>query len=182
MKKEQLVELGLNDEQIAGVFKLNGLDINDLKDENQVLETKNKQLESQLSDANSKIDEFSNLNIDEIRKESKEYKDKYEQVKADSEKELSKIKTNFAIEKAVIKAGARNAKAVTSLLDYESLQDSNNLENDISEQINKLKETDNYLFADKETIKVVSKSNAPTESVDEKKVNLSDYAQQNRLI
>ncbi len=128
MKKEELLELGLNEEQIQGVFKLNGQDINSIKSERD-------NLKSELEVANNKISDFEKINVDEIKSEIEKYKD-----------EISDLKLNHSIENSLMKSKVKNPKAAKALLDMEVLKNSKNFDVDLETQINNLKKSDDYLF------------------------------------
>lgn len=126
MKKEELLELGLTEEQIQGVFKLNGQDINSIKSERD-------NLKSELEVANNKISELGD----------------YEDVKAEVEKyknEISDLKLNHSIENSLMKSKVKNPKAAKALLDIEALKNSKNFDSDLENQIKSMKESDSYLF------------------------------------
>lgn len=126
MKKEELLELGLTEEQIQGVFKLNGQDINSIKSERD-------NLKSELEVANNKISELGD----------------YENVKSEVEKyknEISDLKLNHSIENSLMKSKVKNPKAAKALLDMEALKNSKNFDSDLENQIKSMKETDSYLF------------------------------------
>ncbi len=126
MKKEELLELGLTEEQIQGVFKLNGQDINSIKSERD-------NLKSELEVANNKISELGD----------------YEDVKAEVEKyknEISDLKLNHSIENSLMKSKVKNPKAAKALLDIETLKNSKNFDSDLENQIKSMKESDSYLF------------------------------------
>lgn len=126
MKKEELLELGLTEEQIQGVFKLNGQDINSIKSERD-------NLKSELEVANNKISELGD----------------YENVKAEVEKyknEISDLKLNHSIENSLMKSKVKNPKAAKALLDIEALKNSKNFDSDLENQIKSMKESDSYLF------------------------------------
>lgn len=126
MKKEELLELGLTEEQIQGVFKLNGQDINSIKSERD-------NLKSELKVANNKISELGD----------------YENVKAEVEKyknEISDLKLNHSIENSLMKSKVKNPKAAKALLDMEALKNSKNFDSDLENQIKSMKESDSYLF------------------------------------
>lgn len=126
MKKEELLELGLTEEQVQGVFKLNGQDINSIKSERD-------NLKSELEVANNKISELGD----------------YEDVKAEVEKyknEISDLKLNHSIENSLMKSKVKNPKAAKALLDIEALKNSKNFDSDLENQIKSMKESDSYLF------------------------------------
>lgn len=164
MTKEELLELGLSEEQITGVFKLNGLAIEGLKSTNSVLEKENEQLKGQITEANEKIEGFKKLDIETIKKEAEEYKTKFEKANSENEEVLNQVKLEFDIEKAILKSGARNEKAVKSLLDIEELKTSKSFKDDLEKQIKTLQEKESYLFkSENPRMKVVGKSNGTLE-------------------
>lgn len=153
MTKEELKALGLNEEQIAEVFKLNGIAVNnakgDLAAKEKELETKTKELEAlqgQLETANKEIESYKEMDIESIKAAADDYKTKYETAKTEAEKEIESLKFEHSLESALSKAGAKNVKAAKALLNIESLRDSKNIDVDIETAITTLKESDDYLF------------------------------------
>lgn len=70
MKTEELKEIGLNDEQIAKVFKLRGKEVedyNELKNNFETLKTENENYKSQVASANEQIEVFKDMDIDSIK-------------------------------------------------------------------------------------------------------------------
>lgn len=126
MKKEELLELGLTEEQIQGVFKLNGQDINSIKSERD-------NLKSELEVANNKISELGDY--ENIKSEVEKYKN-----------EISDLKLNHSIENSLMKSKVKNPKAAKALLDMEILKNSKNFDSDLENQIKSMKESDSYLF------------------------------------
>ena len=183
MTKEELLELGLSEEQITGVFKLNGLAIEGLKSTNSVLEKENEQLKGQITEANEKIENFKGLDIETIKKEAEEYKTKFEKANSENEETLNQIKLEFDIEKAVLKSGARNEKAVKSLLDVEELKTSKNFKDDLEKQIKNLQEKESYLFkSENPRMKVVGKSNGTLEGgITKEQFDAMSYAERVEL-
>lgn len=126
MKKEELLELGLTEEQIQGVFKLNGQDINSIKSERD-------NLKSELEVANNKISELGDY--ENIKSEVEKYKN-----------EISDLKLNHSIENSLMKSKVKNPKAAKALLDMKALKNSKNFDSDLENQIKSMKESDSYLF------------------------------------
>ena len=172
MKTEELKELGLSDEQVEGVFKLRGLEVEKANQTQQALEAQQKEneaLKNQIGIANDEIKAFKDLDIDSIKKRADEYQSKYEESESKRQNEIQDINLNHAIDLGLLKAGARNAKATRALLDYDALKSSRNLDADLASQIEGLKESDNYLFKGEESKESISKGNG----IDNKK-DLSD--------
>lgn len=76
--KVEGLENGLPKEVIDKLMEMNGNSINELKKENEKLKTEKEGLETQLTEANSKIEGFKEIDIDKIRAEVDEWKEKYE--------------------------------------------------------------------------------------------------------
>ena len=155
MKTEDLKKLGLTEEQQTEVFKLNGLAMDKLKEENttltntiQTLETEKETISGQLETANNKIREFTNMDIEAIKTEAADYKQKYEDAETQRALNLKEMNLNHTLETAFLKAGAKNTKAVKALLDIENLKESQNLNEDIEKAISDLRGSDGYLFKD----------------------------------
>ena len=158
MTKEQLVALGLNDEQIAEVFKLNGLAIEDVKKTNATLTQENEVLKTQLSGANEQIEKFADIDVEKIKKEIEVYKEKLKDSEVENAKKLTELELDFEIDKAILASGAKNAKAIKALLDIDGLRESKNFKEDTKVQIEGLKSSDPYMFGDNEKIRVISAS------------------------
>lgn len=160
MTKEQLEALGLNEDQIKEIFKLNGLAIEEAKNKNTTLSQENENLKTQLTQANNQIEKFKEIDVEAIKTEAENYKTKFEQSEADNAKKLAELELDFEIDRAIITSGARNAKAIKALLDTSVLKESKNLKEDMEAQINGLKESDSYLFAtsEEETVRIVTPS------------------------
>lgn len=150
MTKEELLELGLTEEQIPGVFKINGKDVEkakgDLKGKEETIET----LQGQLKTANKEIEDFKELDVKEIEKRANDYKEKFETAETEAKKKLENIQFEHELENAIRDSKAKNVKAVKALLDIETLKDSKNQIEDIKQALEATKEENDYLFGDDE--------------------------------
>lgn len=146
MTKEQLLELGLNEEQIKEVFRLNGIAVNNAKDEAETIKAENERLKEQLEKANTTIEEFKEMDIEGIKAAADEYKAKYEETENKYKEELEKIKFNHALDKALAKAKARNTKAVRALLDLDNLKLADDKILGLDEQLEQLRKENDFLF------------------------------------
>lgn len=82
MNREELSKIevegkNLPKEVIDKIMELNGNSINELKKENDKLKTEKEGLESQLTEANSKIEGFKEVDVEKIKAEVDEWKEKY---------------------------------------------------------------------------------------------------------
>lgn len=91
MNKEQLKALGLNDEQITEVFKLNGKAIAKEQQRADSTEIALEDTKKMLTDANAKIEGFKDLDIDTIKAEAQKYKDELETTRRESEDRINAL-------------------------------------------------------------------------------------------
>lgn len=156
MKRKQLEELGLDEEQVNAVMKAYGESINDYKDKAEKVDG----LESQIEDYKNQISERDNqLNglkeqaegNEELQQKIKDLQDENVQIKKDSDQKLKQQKKQSKLELALKDAGARNPKAVKALLNDElvNLDENDNLVG-LNEQLEGLKESDSYLFGEEQ--------------------------------
>lgn len=148
MKTEELKALGLTDDQIAAVMKHNGQDVENAKGKYADYED----LKHQLSEAGKIIEELKGKagDTEAIQKMADDWKQKAEKAEKDGKARLDALRFEHALERALGKAGAKNAKAVRALLDPEKLKlDVEKDEiNGLKEQLEKVKEENDFLFRD----------------------------------
>lgn len=148
MTKEELIALGLTEEQIPGVFKINGIDVEKAKGDLSTKETELASIKEQLQNANTQIESFKEMDIETIKATADEYKQKYEQAQTEAKEKLEKIQFEHELENAIRDSKAKNVKAVKALLDIETLKDSKNRLDDIKTAIEATKTENDYLFRD----------------------------------
>ncbi|MFO3716116.1 phage scaffolding protein [Anaerococcus cruorum] len=185
MKTEELKELGLSDEQISGVFKLRGLEVeqsNAIKQALEAEQAENKALRNQIETANNQIKEFKDLDIDSIRKTAEDYQNKFEESENKRQREIEDMSLSHAVDLGLIKAGAKNTKATRALLDYEALKQSKNIDSDLENQINNLKESDSYLFKseEQEAKQSIAKGNSITDKKDVSEMTYFEMLEANK--
>lgn len=160
MKKEELQKLGLTEEQINEVFKMNGLDVNGAKGE---LENAKKELEnykSQFTSTQAELKKLQELKPEELSKQVSDLNEKLATQKADFEKQIADRNFNDLLAKTVTTAGGREAKAIMPFLDIEALKASKNQESDIKSAIEAVKSEHDYLFTSTEPVKNAVSSTA----------------------
>lgn len=160
MKKEELQKLGLTDEQINEVFKMNGQDVNNAKGE---LENAKKELEdykAQFTSTQAELKKLQELKPEELSKQVSDLNEKLASQKADFEKQIADRNFNDLLAKTVTTAGGREAKAIMPFLDIEALKASKNQEADIKSAIEAVKGEHDYLFASTEPVKNAVSSTA----------------------
>lgn len=153
MKKEDLQKLGLTDEQINEVFKMNGLDVNGAKGE---LENAKKELEdykAQFTSTQAELKKLQELKPEELSKQVSDLNEKLASQKVDFEKQIADKNFNDLLTKTVTTAGGREVKAIMPFLDIELLKTSKNQEADIKSAIEAVKKDHDYLFTSNEPVK-----------------------------
>ncbi|MGM8212630.1 phage scaffolding protein [Virgibacillus sp. W0430] len=153
MNREFLREQGLSDEQIEAVMREHGKSINSVKEKADKVDD----LESQIEDLQTQIkDRDTQLNdLSEKVKDNEELTNTIEQLKKDNktateelQQKLEKQAFDFALEKAIANAQAKNPKAVKALLDTESIKLDGETLLGLEDQLTALKESDAYLFGE----------------------------------
>ena len=148
MKREFLKDMKLTDEQIDAIMAENGKDVNSLKEQVNSLTTEKDGLQSQLTERDTQLKDFKGKvkdsdeltsEIDKLQKANKEAKEKYEA-------DLTAQQKSFLVDKALTNAGARNAKAVSSLLDLDSVEVKDGQLTGLDDQLKALRESDGYMF------------------------------------
>ncbi len=150
MKKEQLIELGIEDEATQKeIFKLHGLGIESLKTENATLATANENLTADLSEAQGLIEGFGQKEMDfaELTKSSEEYKAKFEEADASRKAEVKQLKFHHALNNSLKEAGSKNSKATKALLKMDELHLGEDGEIDgLASQLEELMVENDFLF------------------------------------
>jgi len=116
------------------------------KDKFTAKETELSVIKEQISNANKQIEDFKKLDVEGIKAASEKYKADYEAAVAKSQADMSKLMFDFALDKALVAAKAKNPKAVKALLDVEKLKlDGENIIG-LKEQLDPITTSDAYLF------------------------------------
>ena len=153
MKRTELEALGMTKEQIDAVMKINGDDIENAKAVNAAeitnLKAENDTLSKQVKDRDKQID-----TLKASAGDNEELKKQIETLQADNKakdeahaKELTQLKIDAAVEKALADGGAKNIKAAKALLDLTDakLADDGTIKG-LAEQIDKLKADEGSKF------------------------------------
>ncbi len=152
MKKEDLTALGLTEEQITEIQRLNGLDIKREQDKVTKVEAERDNLKGQLETTQTALKEFEGVDIKDLQgridKLNQDLKDK----EAEYQKQLAERDFNTLLDGHINSVGAKNAKAVKALLDIEALKGSKNQEADIKAAIEACQKENDYLFGATEPI------------------------------
>lgn len=148
MTKDSLIEMGLTEELAAKVMTaLSGNYIprnryNEISEENKSLKAAAKEHEKQLDTLKSSAGDN-----EELTKQIAALQTANQTAKDDYEKQMNQMKVDFAVEKALAGAKAKNVKAVMALLDLTDakLQEDGTVKG-LSEQIEKLSKAEDSKF------------------------------------
>ena len=153
MKRKELEDLGLNKEQVDAVIKMNGADIENAKSvsaaEISNLQTENEGLTSQVKERDKQLETLKKSAGDneDLQKQIEQLQSDNATAKANHESEMNQLKVQFAVEKALTGAKAKNIKAVKALLDLDDAKlDKDGNVKGLQEQIDKLVAGDDTKF------------------------------------
>ena len=157
--RDNLREIGIDEESLEKVMTLHGQEVQGLNDKVSQKESKLNELQSTVDsykeDNKQKDNELKDLqekakNGDDLQQTISDLRQANEDREKERQKEIKELKFNHNLENKLRDVGARNVKAVRALLDSENLK-FNDEENEViglQDQLEKLRESDSYLFAD----------------------------------
>lgn len=153
MTRKQLEDLGLTKEQADSVMKINGDDIENAKGtaatEIKNLQTEVEGLKTQVGDRDRQLETLKASAGDnaDLKKQIEDLQTENATAKANHESELNQLKIDFAVEKALTGAKAKNIRAVKALLELgEAKLDKDGNVKGLDEQIEKLRSGDDTKF------------------------------------
>ena len=188
MTRKELEDLGLSKEQADSVIKINGADIENAKSasaaEIKNLETEITGLKTQVSDRDKQLETLKTAAGDNevLTKQIADLQAKNTKAEETHESEMTQLKVDFAVEKALTGANAKNITAVKALLDLTDAKlDKDGNVKGLQEQIDKLTtgEDTKFLFdATQQTFKGfqpgASAQQKPGTEVDTSKMNYDE--------
>lgn len=152
MKKEDLTALGLTDEQIAEIQRLNGLDIKKEQEKLGKVELERDNYKEQLETAQGALKEFEGIDVDNLKGEIEKLQNDLKAKDEQYQKDLADRDFNVLLDSQISSFGAKNSKAVKALLDIDALKDSKNQTEDIKKALEDVKTENDYLFGSDEPI------------------------------
>lgn len=145
MKRKELEDLGLSKEQADAVMKINGADIENAKSVSAAeitnLQTEIEGLNGQVKERDKQLEDLKKSAGDneELQKQIEQLQTDNATAKANHESEMNQLKVEYAVEKALTGANAKNIKAVKALLDLDDAKlDKDGNVKGLQEQIDKL--------------------------------------------
>lgn len=153
MKKEDLIKLGLTEEQAEKVAEASAEELKGFIPKprfDEVNEAK-KKLEEELKNRDEQLEELKKIDAEGLKAQIEKLQKENQDAKKQYEAELSQVRLNNAIEMALVAAKAKNIKAVKALLDLSKIKlDGENLIG-FKEQVDVLKQADDSKFLFEET-------------------------------
>lgn len=154
MKREFLQNFKVGDaelpkEVIDAIMAENGRDIEEAKKPFADYET----IKTQLSEAQKTITSFQDQgkDIEAVRKSAKDWEDKYNQAVKDHEAKLADLAFEGTLKDAITAAKGLSAKAISAMLDIDTLKKSKDQSKDIAAALEELKKESGYLFESEQT-------------------------------
>ena len=140
MKREFLQNFKVGDQSlpkeiIDAILDENGKDIESVKGKYADYDA----IKKQLDEANRTIDGFKDMDIDAVRKEAADWKQKAEQAERDAAEKIATIQFDGLLDRTITGARGRNTKAIKALLDLDTLRASKNQETDVKAALETLK-------------------------------------------
>lgn len=135
MKTEELTALGLTEDQVKGVFALNGADIERHKQETATARQELEGFKTQLQTANAKLEGY-----------DPEWKNTLTQAQKDADAKVAKLKLDYSITNFLKESKAKDPDILKALIDLEAVKQVGDEVIGLKEQIEKLKTDKDYLF------------------------------------
>ncbi|MED4716279.1 phage scaffolding protein [Bacillus badius] len=148
MNREFLKGLGLEEEAINSIMAEHGKTVNTTKEELKTAQTEAQSLKDQLKERDTQLEELSaqSGNNEALKQQLEVLKEANKQKAAEYEAKLHKQTYDYALDRALMGAKARNPLAVKALLDTEAIKLDGDKLLGLDDQLNKLRESDGYLF------------------------------------
>lgn len=148
MKRDFLKSLNLSDEVVDKIMAENGNDINGLKAKITELEGQVTDYKGQVSDRDKQLETLkkSSGDAESLKQQISKLQEENKAATEGYEAKIKQMAIDNAVNLALSNAKAKNAKAVRALLDLTNAQMDGETVKGLDKQIDKLKESDAYLF------------------------------------
>lgn len=159
MKREELEALGMTKEQIDGVLDMHHKELDpvqkNLDTANADLnaeKVKNATQETAINDLKKDLEEFKDVDVSGMKQKIADLEKDIQTKNETHQKEIADRDFNDLLKESIASANGRNAKAITALLDVETLKTSKNQKEDIAAAIKVLTEAEDskMLFGEPE--------------------------------
>lgn len=171
MKRDELEKLGLTKEQIDAVCDMHHEEMKPVKDDLQQAQDDLKVAQEKVKTTEAALEKFKGVDADALNKQIEDLKEDLKKKDADHATELADRDFQDVVKEAIAAAKGKNAKAITALLDMETLRNSKKQKEDVAAALKVLTEAEDskMLFGEPEPVKagsgnpigVVTKNDAP---------------------
>lgn len=154
MKREDLEKLGLTKEQVDKVCDLNNADVQPLKDQLQKAQDDLQLAQNKASAAEEALKKFDGVDPAALNKQITDLQADLKNKEAEHAAALADRDFNDLLKESIATAKGKNAKAITALLDIDTLKASKNQKEDIAAALKALTEAEDskMLFGEAETV------------------------------
>lgn len=158
MKREDLKNLELSDEQVDKIMSLHGQSVNDLNGKVSTLEAEKQSLTDQVAQSNKQLDDLKKSHADDedLQAQIKKLQDANKDLETDGAAKLAEAQKGFALKMALKDAGAKNIDTVLPLLKQETISFEDNKLTGLEEQLKNIQEKNDFLFQSKEPQKTTT--------------------------
>lgn len=147
MKKEDLVALGLDDDQVKAVFRMRGKEIEESKDLQDTMKAEKEAVEQSLEDLKKEYEGYvSPDEVEQIKVKKSALEDKVSNLESEHSQEIESIKYNNALLNELQAVGVHDVDMVKSVLNEENFQFKDGQFEGLDEEISSLKESKGFLF------------------------------------
>lgn len=150
MNEEELKALGLEEKQISSIMKLHKDTIDGSfvpKSRFDEINNETKQLKEDVKNRDDQLEKLKEVNPEKLQEEINTLQVKNQEQTESYTAELNQLKVDQAVERQLNKFNVKNDKAVKALLDLKDVElgEDGSIKG-LEEQLNTLKESDDYLF------------------------------------
>ena len=143
MRTEELIALGISDEQAAKVFELHGKEVTKLRGDMAGKDAELAAANQTIADLQAAVKKFDGVNVEKLRGDLAELQTKYNT-------DIAGVKLTSAVDIALLAAKAHDVRAVRPFIDMESIRLDGDKVLGLEEQLNTLRESKKFLFADEQ--------------------------------
>lgn len=156
MKKEELLELGLTNEQATAVFKMRGLEIEESKATLAAIQAEKDEAEATKAALEAEVEQLKNNGVDEetlanLKADKEALEAKLTEITGAHEAEINQIKLDNMIDLKLRESGARELDFVRMKLDKDSIKLENGELKGLNEQLETVKNNYDFLFQETKT-------------------------------
>ena len=142
MKREELKELGLSDENVTKVLDMHHAEIDPVNEELKKVKDDLEVAQYKVKKTEESLKKFEGIDPEKLQGEVEALKGEIQKKDEEHAKELADRDFNDLISSSIREANGLNEKAITALLDVDTLKQSKNQKEDVAAAIKALTEKD----------------------------------------